>query len=90
MYKYIIAVALLATSIWFTGAQALTLSIETDHTITGYEVALVLHELLFVFWLGPDIGRYVWSTRAVSTELSPSTRIAAGQLIDKIEIFPKV
>jgi hypothetical protein len=75
---------------WSTGAQAHTLSIETDGVINGYEVVLVLHVLLFVFWLGPDLGRYIWSTRAANSQLGPATRIAAGELINEIELFPKV
>jgi len=90
MNKRIIALALLSLCMWFTGAQALTLSAESDGVISGYEVVLVLHQLLFVFWLGPDLGRYIWSTRAANTELSPTTRITAGQMTRKIELFPKV
>ena len=90
MRKTIIVSALLGLLIWVTGAQALTLSVESDGNITGYEVVLVLHQLLFVFWLGPDLGRYIWSTRAANPQLSPTTRITAGELINKIELFPKV
>jgi hypothetical protein len=90
MRKTIIVSALLGLVLWVTGAQALTLSVESDGSITGYEVVLVLHQLLFVFWLGPDLGRYIWSTRAANPQLSPTTRITAGELINKIELFPKV
>ena len=90
MHKRIIAIALLGLSIWFGVAQALTLSVESDGHITGYEVVLLLHQLLFVFWLGPDLGRYIWSTRAANSALSPTTRITAGGLINKIELFPRV
>jgi hypothetical protein len=90
MHKKIIAIALLGLSIWFGVAQALTLSVESDGHITGYEVVLFLHQLLFVFWLGPDLGRYIWSTRAADPSLSPTTRVTAGELINKIELFPRV
>ncbi len=90
MNKRIIAIALLGLAFWYTGAQALTLSAEGDGAISTYEIVLVLHELLFVFWLGPDLGRYIWSTRAADNQLSPTTRIIAGELIDKISLFPKI
>jgi len=90
MNKRIIALALLSLCLWYTGAQALVLNVESDGSISGYEVVLVLHQLLFVFWLGPDLGRYIWSTRAANTQLSPTTRITAGEMVQKIEIFPKV
>ncbi len=90
MRKSILVSALLALVLWFSGAQALTMSIETDGDINGYEILLVLHQLLFVFWMGPDLGRYIWSTRAANNQLSPTARITAGELINKIELFPKV
>jgi hypothetical protein len=90
MHKRIIAIALLGLVFWYTGAQALTLSVESDGSISGYEIVLVLHELLFVFWLGPDLGRYIWSTRAADNQLSPTTRVTAGELINKISLFPKI
>lgn len=90
MTKRIIAFSLLFLCMCFSEAQALTLSIDTDGVINGYEVVLVLHVLLFVFWLGPDLGRYIWSTRAANSQLSPTTRITAGELINEIELFPKI
>jgi len=90
MRKSIIVSALLGLVLWVTGAQALTLSVQGDGNITDYEVVLVLHQLLFVFWLGPDLGRYLWSTRVADPQLSPTTRITGGELIKRIELFPKV
>ena len=34
--------------------------------MNGYEVVLFLHQLLFVYWLGPDIGVYIWSRKAAN------------------------
>jgi hypothetical protein len=54
-----------------------------------YRLTLFLHQLLFVFWLGPDIGVYMWSTKATNTELSPAQRISAGRMMQVIELIPR-
>jgi hypothetical protein len=64
--------------------------VETDSSIDGYEVLLVLHQLLFVFWLGPEIGAYAWSRKVVNSELTPDQRIAAGNVMRTIDIMPRV
>lgn len=55
-----------------------------------YTLVLFMHQLLFVFWLGPDIGVYMWSTKAANTELSPAQRVAAGRIMEVIELLPRV
>lgn len=76
--------------LWFGYAQALTLSIESDYVITGYEVVLVLHELLLVFWLGPDIGIFIWSNKVANPANSDSIRVTAAGMMKTIEVFPRV
>jgi hypothetical protein len=65
-------------------------SVESDYSINGYEVLLVVHQLLFVFWLGPDIGVYAWSRKVINTELTPDQRVAAGDVMHTIDIMPRV
>ena len=82
---------------WFTAlvfivgavgtAQALD-SGAADDTLV-YRLTLFLHQVLFVFWLGPDIGVYMWSTKATNTELSPAQRISAGRMMQAIELIPR-
>jgi hypothetical protein len=55
-----------------------------------YRLTLFLHQVLFVFWLGPDIGVYMWSTKVTNAELSPAQRIAAGRMMQMIELIPRV
>ena len=81
---------LIAVLLGLDQAQALTLSAESDYVISGYEVVLVLHVLLFVFWLGPDIGVYVWSTKAASAAMTPNQRLTAGRMMHTIELMPRV
>ena len=56
----------------------------------GYRTLLFLHQLLFVFWLGPDIGIYMWGTKAGNPELSLAQRAAAARIMRVIDIIPKV
>lgn len=60
-----------------------------DRTL-GYSLVLFLHQVLFVFWLGPDIGVYMWSTKVTNSELSPAQRVSAGRIMSAIEIIPRV
>ncbi len=52
-----------------------------------YRMVLFLHQALFVFWLGPDIGVYLWSTKLGNTALTPAQRIAAGRIMPVINII---
>jgi hypothetical protein len=65
-------------------------STETDYIVSGYEIVLVLHELLFVFWLGPDIGVFIWSHKAVQPDLTDSQRVTAGKMIRTIDLRPRI
>ena len=57
---------------------------------TTYRMVLFMHQVLFVFWLGPDIGVYMWSTKAVNAELTPAQRVSAGRIMRVIDVLPKV
>ena len=49
-----------------------------------YRLTLFLHQVLFVFWLGPDIGVYTWRTKVTNAELSPAQRVSAGRMMQAI------
>ena len=55
-----------------------------------YRILLFLHQVLFVFWLGPDIGIYMWGTKASNPELSVAQRLAAARIMRVIDVLPKV
>jgi hypothetical protein len=55
-----------------------------------YRIVLFLHQVLFVFWLGPDIGVFMWSTKVTNPELTPAQRVSAGRMMGTIELIPKV
>ncbi len=65
-------------------------STETDYIVSGYEIVLVLHELLFVFWLGPDIGVYIWGHKAIKPDLTVSQRVTAGKMMHTIDLMPRI
>lgn len=52
-----------------------------------YRMVLFLHQALFVFWLGPDIGVYLWSKKLTNTEITPAQRVAAGRIMPVISII---
>lgn len=56
---------------------------------TAYRTVLFLHQVLFVFWLGPDIGVFMWSTKATNPEMTPAQRVSAGRIMRVIDIIPK-
>ena len=60
-----------------------------DRDLT-YSLVLFLHQVLFVFWLGPDIGVFMWSTKATNPELTPAQRVSAGRIMRMIDIIPRV
>jgi len=56
----------------------------------GYRALLFLHQILFVFWLGPDIGIYMWGTKVGNPELTVAQRVAAARIMHVIDVIPKV
>jgi hypothetical protein len=60
-----------------------------DYETSTYLTVLFIHQVLFVFWLGPDIGIFMWSTKATNPELSPGQRVSAGRIMRVIDIIPK-
>jgi len=54
-----------------------------------YTLTLFLHQALFVFWLGPDIGVYLWSTKLGNAETTPAQRLAAARVMPIIEVISK-
>ncbi len=83
---YLLVLGLIALLPGQVYAQALA----AESSITGYEVVLFLHQLLFVYWLGPDIGIYMWSRKVVNTELTADQRVTAGKMLRHIDLVPRV
>jgi hypothetical protein len=56
----------------------------------SYTLSAFAHQMLFVYWLGPDIGVSIWSRKVVDPSLSAEQRIAAGNMMTSIDLMPRV
>jgi hypothetical protein len=54
------------------------------------ELLVFLHVLLFVLWLGPDFGVFLWSGKVANPALSVGQRLAAAQIMGRIDLIPRV
>ena len=61
-----------------------------DDGLTWYELTVFLHQLLFVYWLGPDVGVYYLSGRISDPALSVGQRLAAAQTMEQIDLVPRI
>lgn len=75
--------AVLLSGVLAAGA-ALAASGEASFT---YKLVLFLHQALFVFWLGPDIGVYLWSRKLTNPAITPAQRVAAGRIMPVIGVI---
>lgn len=60
------------------------------HGINGYSTALFLHVLLFVYWLGGDLGVYYASRYILKPELAPESRAVAAKIMHGIDLAPRI
>ena len=58
--------------------------------LTAYELTRYMHQLLFVYWIGPDIGVYYLSHRITDPQLSVGQRLAAAQVMAQVDLIPRV
>jgi hypothetical protein len=58
--------------------------------LTAHELTRYVHQLLFVYWIGPDIGVYYLSHRICDPQLSVAQRLAAAQVMGQIDLIPRV
>ncbi len=84
-------IMVLATVLLFGQSFADTLGADgATNEHAAHSLVLFLHQLLLVYWLGPDIAIFIWSRRAVDTTLGAEQRIVAGQMMTMIDIVPRV
>ena len=58
--------------------------------MSGQDIALLLHLLLFAYWLGGDIGVFYSSGFAVNRKLSRGARQAAGTIMMNLDLIPRL
>ena len=56
----------------------------------SHTFVLFLHQLLVVYWIGPDIAVFIWSRSAVNPQLAPEQRITAARMMTVIDVVPRV
>jgi hypothetical protein len=64
--------------------------VEGVHGLNGYSLALLLHILLFVYWLGGDLGVFYSSRYILKSDLSPQTRAVAAKIMHGIDLAPRI
>lgn len=88
MLRKTLVLLLLATV--FVFGQSLADVGTADHDSIAHTFTLFLHQLLLVYWLGPDIAVFIWSRSAVNPGLGPEQRVAAGRMMNAIDLVPRV
>ena len=58
--------------------------------ITLLEVFLFIHVVLFVYWLGADLGVYYTSRFVVDRKLSTETRAITGKIMEFVDLSPRI
>ena len=61
-----------------------------DDGLSAHELTRFIHQMLFVYWIGPDIGVYYLSHRMVDPALSVGQRLAAAQVMEQVDLIPRV
>jgi hypothetical protein len=58
--------------------------------MSGQDIALLMHLLLFAYWLGGDIGVFYSSGFAINKNLSRGARQAAGTIMMNLDLIPRL
>lgn len=58
--------------------------------MTPYELTLLLHILLFCYWLGGDVGVFYSSNFVVNDDLTRETRLTAARIMLGCDLIPKI
>ncbi len=57
---------------------------------TFYELLTFLHILLFVYWLGGDLGVFYSSNFVIRSDLSNETRLNAAKIMLDLDLIPRI
>ena len=58
--------------------------------MSGQDIAVILHLLLFAYWLGGDIGVFYSSGFATNHKLSREARQTAGKIMLNLDLIPRL
>ncbi|GII86107.1 hypothetical protein Ssi03_40970 [Sphaerisporangium siamense] len=60
------------------------------HGLNAYSLAIFLHIVLFVYWLGSDVGVYYSSRYVLRADLTPAARSVAAKIMHVVDMAPRV
>lgn len=66
------------------------LAVEAVHGFNGYSVAILLHILLFAYWLGGDLGVFYSSRYILREDLAPQSRATALKIMHGVDLAPRI
>ena len=60
------------------------------HGFNGHSVAVLLHIVLFAYWLGGDVGVYYASRYIIRSDVGPEARAVSTKIMHGVDIAPRV
>ena len=87
--RLLLAAAALLPAVALAGAAPQGLG-DPDPGLSLHELLVFLHLALFVLWLGPDFGVFLWSGKVADPALSVAQRLAAARIMGRIDLIPRV
>ena len=89
MQRLILVLMMLGTLFLF-GQSFASVAGEGSTESFAHTFVLFMHQLLLVYWIGPDIAVFIWSRIAVNPGLGPEQRVTAGRMMTAIDLVPRV
>ena len=71
-------------------SEPVLLAVEAVHGFNGYSIAILLHILLFAYWLGGDLGVFYSSRYILREELAPQARATALKIMHGVDLAPRI
>jgi hypothetical protein len=56
----------------------------------GHTITVIIHVLLFVYWLGGDLGVFYSSKFVVKPDISPEARSVAAKIMLDLDLIPRI
>lgn len=58
--------------------------------MSAHDLFLIIHLLLFCYWLGGDLGVYYSSGFVIDPKLSPPSRLVAAKIMVNLDLVPRI
>lgn len=56
----------------------------------GHTITVIIHVLLFVYWLGGDLGVFYSSKFVIRSDISPEARAVAAKIMLDLDLIPRI